>query len=229
MTQLANLRVYEVLREKIENLSFLPGQELDQKELSETLEVSRSPVRDALLRLERDKLVDIFPQRGTRVSFLDEEDIYQERFMRLNLELGALRKCIEKERTDGEHDIFITKLKCFLMQQEAAFKSGDMVDFFRYDDEMHHMFYSECGFERIWSVLQAHSGNEHRIRILSYKSFGIAENVEKQHRELVDAIERKDVKAAVEIEKAHLSQHGADIEEQQREIQSYFSKQEYLK
>lgn len=224
MTQLANLRVYELLRNQIENLDYLPGQELDQKVLSETLEVSRSPVRDALLRLERDKLVDIFPQKGTRVSFLEEENIYQERFMRLNLELGALKKCLEVERTEGEMEAFVTKLRTFLMLQHAALGNNNMREFFHYDDEMHHLFYSETRLERIWNVLQAHSGNEHRIRILSYESFGIVENVEKQHQELVEAIAKKDTAKALEIDRAHLSKLESELDDLKREFPSYFQK-----
>ena len=58
--------VYDELRGKIENLVYDPGQELQLVHLSQELGVSRSPVRDALLRLERDRLVDIFPQKGPR-------------------------------------------------------------------------------------------------------------------------------------------------------------------
>ena len=78
--------VYEELRSRIENLIYIPGQELQLDGLSQELGVSRSPVRDAILRLERDRLVDIFPQKGTRVAYLDRETILQERFLRATLE-----------------------------------------------------------------------------------------------------------------------------------------------
>ena len=100
----ANIWVYNQLREKIETLELKPGTELNLTELSDSLGVSRSPLRDALLRLERDSLVDIFPQKGTRVSFLDIADIRQERFMRTNLELGAVSRFMDLKLSDIERE-----------------------------------------------------------------------------------------------------------------------------
>ena len=68
-----DVSAYEILRDKIINLDFKPGQELNINSLAQKMGVSRSPIRDALLHLELDNLVEIFPQKGTRVSFLDKK------------------------------------------------------------------------------------------------------------------------------------------------------------
>ena len=111
--------VYDSLREKITTLSLYPGQELNVEELCSLFKVSRSPLRDALLRLERDRLVDIFPQRGTRVSYLDEDIIEEERYMRKCMELGALKRALSKERSDKEKEAFVSKLESILLMQKA--------------------------------------------------------------------------------------------------------------
>ena len=77
--------VYEVLREKILSLELKPGQELNINQLAKEMNVSRSPIRDALLRLSLDKLVDVFPQKGTRVAFLDKDIIKDFCVLLLNL------------------------------------------------------------------------------------------------------------------------------------------------
>src|SRR5690554_1963253 len=78
--------IYRTLREEILSLRFKPGEELNLQVLCDQLQVSRSPVRDALMRLASDNLVDIFPQRGTRVSLINLREVEEERFLRKSLE-----------------------------------------------------------------------------------------------------------------------------------------------
>ena len=137
--------VYDSLREKITTLSLYPGQELNVEELCSLFQVSRSPLRDALLRLERDRLVDIFPQRGTRVSYLDEDIIEEERYMRKCMELGALKRALAKERNGREQKAFISKLESILLMQEAYILEDNFSSFYTSDDDLHHLFYSEAG------------------------------------------------------------------------------------
>ena len=220
----ANAWVYDEIRADIENLILKPGTELNIQEVADELGVSRSPVRDALLRLERDRLVDIFPQRGTRVSFLDEDIIRQERFMRTQIELGVLEKCLSKPRSGKEKEIFITNLRCNLLQQHADIISGNHIEYFRHDDEMHRIFYTEAGLDRIWLVLRAHTGNEHRVRILSYEANNIVENVGNEHERIVAAIADGDNEKALELTKEHLGKLDNELRELMVSYADYFGK-----
>ena len=201
----ANIWVYNQLREQIETLVLKPGTELNLTELSESLGVSRSPLRDALLRLERDSLVDIFPQKGTRVSYLDISDIRQERFMRMNLELGALKSFMDLELNDLAKEAYVTRLKSLLLKQKAALISGSYIDFLKADDEMHATFYSQLGYERVYAVLFSHTGNERRIRLLSSLAGNIANDIETQHEAIIDAIARGAKEEALELDRDHLN------------------------
>ena len=165
--QRARTSIYETIRGRIENLYYEPGSELSIAELTQDLGVSRSPVRDALLRLERDKLIDIYPQRGTWVAKLDVENIMQERFLRLSVEENVFRKCIDAVLEDEEREIrFSSRLRANLVQQKACLSLNDIRTFLDLDVEFHRMFYIEIGFERIYKIVEAHTGNERRI--LSY-------------------------------------------------------------
>lgn len=217
--------VYTALREEITTLSLLPGAELSVEELCSRYGVSRSPVRDALLRLERDRLVDIFPQKGTRVSFLDEKTVEEERFMRKCIELGVVEKCMEKERSVREFDAFTVKLESSLLVQEASLLEEDWGGFYRSDDELHHLFYSEVGLENLWAIVDAHTGNDKRIRMLSYADASIIGGVKEQHRALVDAIKARDLKKVLEVEKLHLEKVSREIKDFEEQYPSYFVKE----
>jgi len=221
---MSNQGVYDILRGRIVSLELRPGMELNLSTLSSELNVSRSPLRDALLRLERDRLIDIFPQRGTRVSFLDMKTIMEERFMRICIELEVLKKSILKERSESEDECFITKLKCSMMQQHAALVSRNFLDYAKFDDEMHRAFYDEAGYENIYLVLEAHTGNEHRIRMLSYYTEGIAKDVETEHEALIEAVANKDIDRAVEIDREHLEKLQEEVASMKAAFPTYFEK-----
>lgn len=214
--------VYKALREKITLLKLLPGEELSVEKLTEEYGVSRSPLRDALLRLERDRLVDIFPQKGTRVSFLDEEIIGEERFMRKCVELGVVEKCMKKERSDKEWEAFVVKLESNLLFQKAALLEEDYSSFYRADDDLHHIFYTEAGLENVWAVVDAHTGNDKRIRMLSYSDKSIIEGVREEHTKLVEAIKAGDYDAVIETERRHLEKVSSELDTFKEQFPSYF-------
>ena len=85
-------RVYSILKNRIYNLEYRPGRSLSVATLAQELDVSRSPVRDALLHLGQEELVQIFPQSGTRVSLINIHRMEEERFLRKSLELNALQE-----------------------------------------------------------------------------------------------------------------------------------------
>ena len=214
--------VYETLREAIINLAYKPGEELDTNAIAEKLGVSRSPVRDALLRLSSDKLVDIFPQKGTRVSLLNKEIIRQERFMRVALELGVLEECMKSLADDTKRKIFATKLQGFLLAQHASILDGDNIAFLKYDDEMHHLFYSEANCEWIWETLISRTGNDHRIRLLSCNALGFSEKIETEHKDFAEKVENGNITEILEINRQHLSRLYDEIDGLERNFPEYF-------
>lgn len=216
--------VYTSLREEITLLKLLPGTELNIDALSERYSVSRSPVRDALLRLERDRLVDIFPQRGTRVSFLDENIIEEERFMRKCVELGAVERCMKKARSGKEFDAFVVKLESNLLIQKASLIEEDYGEFYKADDDLHHLFYLEASLENVWAVVDAHTGNDKRIRMLSYSDKAITEGVREQHIELVEAIKARDLDRVLDVERKHLEKVESEIKDFEEQYPTYFIK-----
>ena len=88
--------VYNALKNNIMTLQMKPGTVMSTQEVAKKLDVSRTPVREAFIQLQRDGLVNIFPQKETIVSRIDLSKVEQERFIRESLECANLELVVEK-------------------------------------------------------------------------------------------------------------------------------------
>ena len=85
---------YRVLKENIMRLNLKPGESISEIELSEALDVSRTPVREAIVKLSEEKLVDVFPQRGSFVSKINLNLVEEAVFLRELCEKKNFRNCL---------------------------------------------------------------------------------------------------------------------------------------
>lgn len=86
--------VYRTLRDKIVSMELKPGTIISTQEIADSMSVSRTPVREAFIRLQREELLDVAPQRSTMVSKINMDRVYQERFIREALEIEAMQKFV---------------------------------------------------------------------------------------------------------------------------------------
>lgn len=92
--------VYSTLRKNILNLKLSPGTTMSTQEMATKLKVSRTPVREAFLRLEREGMLTVLPQRETMVSKINLKRTKQEQFMRASLEMAVLDPFIKNKDFD---------------------------------------------------------------------------------------------------------------------------------
>lgn len=196
----ASDELYSSLKRKILSLDLVPGAELSINELCQSTGFSRSPVRDALLHLSREGLVDIYPQRGCWVNRIDMMMVEMERFLRLNLETGAARIFLRVAKSSD-----IARMRMYLEAQKEAIERRDDAAFFEADDAMHHVVFSTSGLERMWSLLVRECTNHERIRLLSFRSEGVLKGIIDEHERLIAAFENHDIASALEIENYHLA------------------------
>lgn len=142
--------------------------------------------------------------------------------MRVNLEIGVLESCMKSLSDEAKREIFVTKLEGFLLAQHASLLDNDKINFLKYDDEMHHLFYSQANCEWVWETLVSRTGNDHRIRILSCNATGISEKVEEEHKNLTAVIRKNDIAQIIEIETAHLSRLYEEINGLEQNFPDYF-------
>jgi len=180
VSQTISDKVYDGLRNAIITLDLKPGDEINVKSISENLGVSRSPVRDALLRLEKEGLVDIVPQKGTCVSRIDLSRANEERFLRACLEDEVIRLFIKRH---GENDI--SRLRQSLDLQQDSLEKKDYISFLSQDDLFHETFFQATEKTMCWHIIQSMSGHYRRVRLISLWNAKIISNVISQHAELL--------------------------------------------
>lgn len=198
-SQGAAQQIYAYLRDAIVRLKFVPGTDLERAELARYFGVSVTPVRDALLKLEEEELVDIFPQHGTRVRVVDLDSARNAHFLRLTLELEIVR-------TLAQHpdDVLVRELQGFVEQQRSCVERGDMDAFAQADQAFHERMYVAARAEQLWRLMRSKSGNMDRLRRLHLLESGKAESVVQEHADIAAAIAQGDPDLAEATVRKHL-------------------------
>ena len=192
--------VFDELRREILDLTLKPGTELNLNQLSTKYGVSRSPVRDAVKELAGEHLIDIYPQRGTYVSRINLRMAEDERFIRLNLELGSIPDFI-----NNVNDDLISEMEELIEKQEKAFALRDTSLLLKLDDQFHAVIFNGAGREGVFDFILTRNGNYHRMRLISFMFDAISEDVIRQHRVLLDAIKDKDMESLFSLDRAHMT------------------------
>lgn len=213
--------VYYTLRKNIVALNLKPGEVLSIKDISDKWNVSRSPVRDALIKLEKEGLVDIIPQKGTIVSKIDLKRVAEERFLRESLEENAIRLFIKGYK---ESDIAI--LRHYVEMQQQSIKDNDYASFLAFDDNFHSVFFKSIDKNMCWEIIESMSGHYKRIRLMSLWDDKILSNVVIQHQEILENICDNNLNGVTEILKNHLSKISIEEMELIKKYPDFFKEQD---
>ncbi len=192
-------QVYAVLRDAIVAAELEPGRQLSENELAEWLGVSRTPVREALIRLRDDRLVEIVPQLGTFVSRISDGAVKDAQFIREALECSAVR--MAAERADAAD---VAALQGLIRRQEEVRDAHDFDRFYVLDDELHGALVELSGHGVAWSLAQRANGHLNRIRRLSLPQPRYLVEMVAEHRLVVDAVGRGEPDAAEAALRHHL-------------------------
>jgi DNA-binding GntR family transcriptional regulator len=195
----ARAQVYAALCEAIVSTELEPGRQLSENELAEWLGVSRTPVREALIRLRDDHLVEIVPQLGTFVSRIGDGAVQDAQFVREALECSAIRRSAERA---GPGDV--AALEGLLRRQEEVRDVHDFDRFYVLDDELHAALCELSGHGIAWSLAQRANGHLNRVRRLSLPQPHYLAEMVAEHRAVVDAVARRDPDAAEAALRHHL-------------------------
>jgi DNA-binding GntR family transcriptional regulator len=201
-TRQAAPQVFEWLRESILSLQLAPGTALSRAELAERFELSQTPVRDALLQLAQEGLVDIFPQHATLVSRIDIPSATQAHFLRSAIELEVVRTLALAPADDTA--VLRAKLTA-QVDLQAALAIADTEEFIASDQAFHRLMYEAAGAPDLYELVRRRSGHLDRLRRLDLPSPGKAERVVREHRAIVAALAASDADAAQTAMRTHLS------------------------
>ena len=186
------------LRRAIVTLELKPGEVLDKGAICERLGVSRFPVSEALARLQAEGLVEIMPQRGSRVSRVRISDVVEYMLIRKALESEAIRVLIAR-RPDG----LIEELERNLAEQARAARKGDRETFHRFDIEFHEILFEAMNFSRIRAVIDSARANLDRARLLILDPRRLTAT-QAEHKAIADGIAAGDAERAAAAMRRHI-------------------------
>src|SRR6478735_4542601 len=211
-------QVFERLRGMIIALELPPGAPLSRAELAGQFGVSSTPIRDALMRLEEEGLVDVFPQHATVVSRVDLGQAQQAHFLRQALELEIVRLLT------GQHDrsLIIRLDQAIALQQQYA-RAGEFEAFMAGDNDFHAQLYAAAGKQELWALVRSRSGHIDRLRRLHLPSPGKAQNIVRHHKLITRAIEAGDADAVQQHLRKHLSGTLSELDTIRRQYPEYLT------
>ena len=211
-------RVYQTLRQAILSLEYRPGEVLRKPEICEALGVSRSPVADAVARLQTEGLVDVVPQAGTFVARFSMQEIREGAFLREAIEVAAIER-VALIITDEQ----LTLLRRNLTVQAALIADGDIPGYYAMDAAMHELLLSFTGFPRLAQVSETAWAHVNRARQLVLPVPGRIEATLAEHQAILAALETRDPEAARAAVRGHLRQLISYLEPLERDRPDLFN------
>lgn len=212
-------RLYAELRRRIISIELPPDTTLARTELAERFNVSQSPVREAIMRLEQDGLVVSYPQSRTVVTRIDTARIREEHFLRTAVETEVVRHL-----ASAPEQATINKARGLLKMQEALVSDVEQIDLFKQLDEaFHEALFAGVNQSNLHQHLVARCGNLARLRSLDLPRTGKMKSVLEGHRAILRAVEDGNGEMAAEQMRRHLSGTIERLSEIVRENPAMFS------
>ncbi len=210
------LELAEDMRQRIISLEFEPGSSLSRKQLQEHYGVSSTPIRDVLLRLQEEGLVEIFPQSRTIVSLIDLEQARQVHFLRSSVE-----RALVVQLAGHPDQVLINALENILELQERS-ASTDLSTFAALDQRFHYELFVSARMLHVHSVIRRESIHIDRIRALHLPVVGKVHQILHDHRRIIDSVKAAKPEQAAEAITLHLSQSIAIAGDLRKMMPSYF-------
>ncbi|MGY1639017.1 GntR family transcriptional regulator [Geodermatophilus sp. SYSU D00742] len=198
-TSLAD-KAYVAIRDRLIMLAIRPGDPIDDDELAKDLGVGRTPVREALKRLEGDRLVVSYPRRGTFATGMDISDLAHISDIRAQLEPLAARRAAERAARVGSAEL--EDLATGIEQLDVA--AIDRSELMRWDLAVHRAIYRAAGNPHLEDVLIRYDNLATRIFCLFLERLPTVDEHVGEHVELLRAIAAGDADRADDLAREHV-------------------------
>ena len=207
---------YRYLKKNIIGLEFTPNSRICEEDIAKELGLSRTPVREALLELVKNKLVVVYPQKGSFVSKIDYNLVEESRFVRLVLE-----KAIIDIVCDKSDDKFIDRLEINIRNQKYYLDKEDKTNLMQLDNEFHKILFEMANKLQTHELVESISGHFDRLRNLSINTIKDIKTVS-DHEKIFLAIKSCDSFKAKELMEIHLSRHKFEEKILREKFSDYF-------
>ena len=191
--------VAETLREAIVNGTLNPGERLMEIQLAEELGVSRTPVREAIRKLELEGFVIMIPRRGTYVADLSIKDINEVFEIRTALDVLAAGLAVERITEDE-----LEQLERLLVEIGKLIEGDDIDKIVEVDSQFHDVLYRASRNDRLVGIINNLREQITRFRSISIQYPGRMKVSIEEHRQLVEAIADRNTELAQQIAREHM-------------------------
>jgi DNA-binding GntR family transcriptional regulator len=192
-------QVFRYLRDEIVRGALPPDTPLVEAEVAKQLQISRTPVREALIKLAEEELVRIYPQRGSFVAPISLEAVHDAQIIREHLECALMTDVAQRMTPAWQN-----RLEENLDKQKQAERQGNGPQFYELDELFHGMLGEISGRARVWKTILQAKVHMDRVRYLSHQEPGHLKRLLGQHRDIVGALTRHDAASATEAMRQHL-------------------------
>ncbi len=213
--QMRGSEVFQLVRDKIIYLELAPGSVIHEAQLVEQLHVSRTPVREALIRLGEEMLVQTYPQRGTYVTKIDMDYVRQLMTMRNILETEILSE-LSRQRPALKEEF-----APHMFMLDRAIQGRDIIAYLKADAAFHSQLFRMAGYPLIWERLRRSLSTRYRLLdLLSgdeelYRVYG-------EHEQILRCIEQGDAAGVREALAIHNDPGAIRQQELMRRYPDYF-------
>ena len=196
--------VFKTLRQAILKGELEPGERLMEIQLAERLGVSRTPIREAIRKLELEGLVLMIPRKGAEVAKISESNLRDVLEVRRSLEELAID--LACQRITAEELESLNKAE---VDFKAAIGNGDAMQIAQTDEQFHEIIYNSTKNQKLVQILNNLREQMYRYRFEYIKDANMREDLRREHREITDAI----IKGECERAKTAISLHIDNQEE----------------
>ncbi len=190
---------YEIIKDEILKLRIEPGRQLRVEELAERLGISRTPIREALLKLERDGLLQVIPRVGYFVTAMSGDDLRDLFEVRELLEARAV-----KQATGHLTARDLGCLEQLLDESARAVAEENLSRYLEIDIEFHDLLLQRAENRRLITIMESVRDLTFRERVFSLRSPKNVQATLREHRAILDALRNKDAEAAGRLMERHL-------------------------
>lgn len=191
--------VFESLREAILNQQLEPGERMMEIQMAEEMGVSRTPVREAIRKLELEGLVVMVPRKGAYVAGLSLKDVADVFEIRRALEGLAAELAVDRI-TDDE----LENLERYLVKISEEIDRGDLNKVIETDTDFHTLLYQASRNQRLSQIINNLREQIQRFRATSLSNPGRMKEAVEEHRKIVEAISSRDGETARRLAQEHI-------------------------
>jgi len=209
--------VYYQLHRSIVSLDLKPGSPISEQEIAQAEGVSRTPVREAILRLSKECLVEVVPKSGTYVGRIPLGSLTEALIAK-----SALERVTIKAAAHSSTPSQVMKLKASLEEQREAANESNYEDFTAASEAFHELIAAIAGYSSIWMMIKQLKVQIDRTCRLILQDAGVMEMTLEEHSLIVEAIEKNDPTIASSRMEEHMELLEKKIVEEWKKFPEYF-------